>query len=113
MDAQEPQPRKLIVCGDGTWNSRDAPGAATTNVAKMARSLRAFDDIGVSQLIYYHPGAGTGNGVDQFLGGAFGVGLSGNVQSEYAFLPTTSTMAIRSSCSGFPAAPIRCVALPV
>jgi uncharacterized protein (DUF2235 family) len=86
VDAQEPQPRKLIVCCDGTWNSRDAPGAATTNVAKMARSLRAFDDIGVSQLIYYHPGVGTGNGVDQFFGGAFGVGLSGNVQSQYAFL---------------------------
>jgi uncharacterized protein (DUF2235 family) len=41
---------------------------------------------GVSQLIYYHPGVGTGNGVDHFLGGAFGVGLSGNVQSQYAFL---------------------------
>ena len=85
VDAQEPQPRKLIVCGDGTWNSRDAPGAVT-NVAKMARSLRAFDDSGSSQLIYYHPGVGTGNGVDHFFGGAFGVGLSGDVQSQYAFL---------------------------
>jgi uncharacterized protein (DUF2235 family) len=85
VDAQEPQPRKLIVCCDGTWNRRDAPGA-TTNVAKMARALRPFDDSGVSQLIYYHPGVGTGNRVDQFLGGAFGVGLSGNLQSQYAFL---------------------------
>ena len=85
VDAQEPQPRKLIVCCDGTWNSRDAPHAVT-NVAKMARALRPFDDSGISQLIYYHPGVGTGDRVDQFLGGAFGVGLSGNVQSEYAFL---------------------------
>ena len=85
VDAQEPQPRKLIVCCDGTWNRRDAPGAVT-NVAKMARSLRTFDDSGTSQLIYYHPGVGTGNGVDHFFGGAFGVGLSGNVQSQYAFL---------------------------
>ena len=85
VDAQEPQPRKLIVCCDGTWNSRDAPHAVT-NVAKMARALRPFDDSGISQLIYYHPGVGTGDRVDQFLGGACGVGLSGNVQSEYAFL---------------------------
>ena len=85
VDAQEPQPRKLIVCCDGTWNSRDAPHAVT-NVAKMARALRPLDDSGIAQLIYYHPGVGTGDRVDQFLGGAFGVGLSGNVQSEYAFL---------------------------
>jgi uncharacterized protein (DUF2235 family) len=85
VDSQQPQPRKLIVCCDGTWNQRDAPGA-TTNVAKMARALRPFDDSGNSQLIYYHPGVGTGNRVDHFFGGAFGVGLSGNVQSEYAFL---------------------------
>src|SRR5271163_1772037 len=85
VDLQEPQPRKLIVCCDGTWNRRDAPGAST-NVAKMARALRAFDDGGNSQLIYYHPGVGTGNRVDHFLGGAFGVGLDGNLQSQYAFL---------------------------
>lgn len=84
-DAQKPQPRKLIVCCDGTWNRRDAPGSAT-NVAKMARALRPSDGSGVSQLIYYHPGVGTGNRVDHFLGGALGVGLSGNVQSAYAFL---------------------------
>ena len=75
--ANEPQPRKLIVCCDGTWNRRDAP-SATTNVAKMARALRSFDDAGISQLIYYHSGVGTGNRVDHFLGGTFGVGLSGN-----------------------------------
>jgi uncharacterized protein (DUF2235 family) len=85
-DAQKPQPRKLIVCCDGTWNRRDAPGGAPTNVAKMARALRPYHDSGTSQLIYYHPGVGTGNRVDHFLGGAFGIGLSGNVQSEYAFL---------------------------
>jgi uncharacterized protein (DUF2235 family) len=84
MDPQELQPRKLIVCCDGTWNQRDA-AHAVTNVAKMARALSPFDDSGISQLIYYHPGVGTGNRVDHFLGGAFGVGLSGNLQSQYAF----------------------------
>ena len=78
-------PRKLIVCCDGTWNRRDSMNAAT-NVAKMARSLKTFDDSGESQLIYYHPGVGTGNRLDQFLGGAVGVGLSANIESAYAFL---------------------------
>ncbi|MEA2995972.1 MAG: hypothetical protein QOG74_1521 [Alphaproteobacteria bacterium] len=79
------QPRKLVVCCDGTWKKRDSPGAVT-NVAKMARAIRPIDDSGTPQLIYYHPGVGTGNRVDQFLGGAMGVGLSSNVQSAYSFL---------------------------
>lgn len=82
----QPQPpRKLIVCCDGTWNERDSADAAT-NVAKMARALRPTDDAGRSQLIYYHPGIGTGNKFDRIVGGAFGIGLSANVQSAYAFL---------------------------
>ena len=59
MGAEGLQSRKPIVCSDGTWSRRDAPGAMT-NVAKMTRSLRPFDASGISQLIYYHPGVGTG-----------------------------------------------------
>ncbi len=79
------QPRKLVVCCDGTWKKRDSPGAVT-NVAKMARAIRPVDDSGTPQLIYYHPGVGTGNRIDQFLGGSMGVGLSSNIQSAYSFL---------------------------
>lgn len=79
------QPRKLIVCCDGTWKKRDSPGAIT-NVAKMARAIRPVDDSGTPQLIYYHPGVGTGNRIDQFIGGTMGVGLSSNIQSAYSFL---------------------------
>lgn len=77
--------RKLIVCCDGTWNKRDS-GKAPTNVAKMARAIRPLDQQDISQLIYYHPGVGTGDPLDSTLGGMFGVGLAGNVQSAYAFL---------------------------
>jgi len=86
MQAQiQRQPRKLIICCDGTWNERDTPGAIT-NVAKMARAIRPIDDQGISQLVYYHPGVGTGNRLDRMLGGGLGVGLSANVQSAYSFL---------------------------
>jgi uncharacterized protein (DUF2235 family) len=84
-DRMANQGRKLIVCCDGTWNKRDSENAPT-NVAKIARAIKPVDSAGVAQLIYYHPGVGTGDWLDQFIGGAFGVGLSGNVQSAYAFL---------------------------
>lgn len=77
--------RKLVVCCDGTWNMPNQPGAPT-NVVKMVRAIRPLDDAGASQIVHYHPGVGTGNFVDRFMGGTLGVGLMGNVQSAYGFL---------------------------
>src|SRR5215467_11254575 len=77
--------RKLIVCLDGTWNQRDSE-EAPTNVAKMARAVAPLDEGGGSQLIYYHPGVGSGDWFDQLVGGGFGAGLSANVESAYSFL---------------------------
>jgi uncharacterized protein (DUF2235 family) len=77
--------RKLIVCCDGTWNMPNQPGAPT-NVVKMLRAIRPVDDTGASQIVHYHPGVGTGNFVDRFMGGTIGVGLISNVQSAYGFL---------------------------
>lgn len=79
--------RKLIVCCDGTWNEPYQVGAPT-NVVKMARAIRPTDDDGVAQMVYYHPGVGTGNTVDRFMGGTMGLGLSQNVQACYDFLAT-------------------------
>ena len=79
--------RKLIVCCDGTWNEPYQIGAPT-NVVKMARAIRPMDDDGVAQMVYYHPGVGTGNMVDRFMGGTMGLGLSQNVQACYDFLAT-------------------------
>ncbi len=79
--------RKLIVCCDGTWNEPYQIGAPT-NVVKMARAIRPMDDDGVAQMVYYHPGVGTGNVVDRFMGGTMGIGLTQNVQACYDFLAT-------------------------
>jgi uncharacterized protein (DUF2235 family) len=79
--------RKLIVCCDGTWNKpyeQDGP----TNVVKMVRAIRPVDDNNVSQIVFYHPGVGTGKGLDSFMGGTMGFGLSANVQVAYEFLAT-------------------------
>lgn len=78
-------PRKLIVCCDGTWNEPYQIGNPT-NIVKMVRALRPKDAESMVQMVYYHPGVGTGNTVDRFMGGTVGVGLSNNVQSAYDFL---------------------------
>src|SRR5690349_3944639 len=79
-----PSRRRLIACCDGTWNTPDRPGH-TTNVVRLVRSIRSCSADGISQIVYYHPGVGTGNVVDHWIAGGTGVGLSQNVLSVYAF----------------------------
>jgi len=50
------------------------------------RSIRACTEDGISQIVYYHPGVGTGDFVDRWIGGGTGIGLSENVRSVYAWL---------------------------
>jgi uncharacterized protein (DUF2235 family) len=81
---QGPLKRRLIACCDGTWNKPDSYGGST-NVIRLARAIRPRSAQGISQILYYHSGVGTGNFVDHLLGGGTGIGLSGNVRSAYAF----------------------------
>ena len=81
-------PKRLVVCCDGTWNSADqlkGGRACPTNVIRTALSIAPEDPAGVAQRVYYHPGVGTSRW-DHLVGGAFGVGLSANVQDAYRFL---------------------------
>jgi len=81
--------RRLIVCADGTWNKpeEDDHGVpAPTNVVKIQRAIKAVDAQGVSQIVYYHSGVGTGDKLDQLVGGAFGEGIDRNILECYEFL---------------------------
>jgi uncharacterized protein (DUF2235 family) len=81
--------QRLIVCADGTWNSRDAAdpsGKGLTNVAKLERAIAPADAAGVPQRALYHAGVGVGPWWDRMLGGAFGQGLSKNIQECYRWL---------------------------
>lgn len=81
--------RRLIVCADGTWNNpeEDDHGVpAPTNVVKVQRAIRAVDSADISQIVYYHSGVGSGDKVDQLLGGAFGEGIDRNILECYEFL---------------------------
>jgi len=82
--------RRLVICADGTWNTADKVKSGVpvpTNVTKMARAICATDDAGVSQIVFYHEGVGTGFGpLDKVLGGGFGIGLERNITDCYRFL---------------------------
>ena len=81
--------KRIILCCDGTWNRVDQVKNGTpcpTNVVKLAYRIAKRDPAGVSQVIFYDQGVGTGNFVDRWSGGAFGDGLEDNIYDAYRFL---------------------------
>ena len=80
--------RHLVVCCDGTWNTPEqAQGGVPTptNVVRLHNALEKSPE----QLLYYHPGVGTGPGlVDRLRGGGLGTGLEANIKSAYSWLAT-------------------------
>lgn len=68
--------KRLVFCFDGTWNKLEPTLA--TNVVLTAASILRTDAKGVSQVIHYDEGVGTGD-LDAMRGGMFGTGLIDNV----------------------------------
>jgi uncharacterized protein (DUF2235 family) len=80
--------KSLVVCCDGTWNTPDQSSdgkPCATNVTKVARAVARQDSAGRAQLLYYHRGVGSSRG-ERLRGGAFGFGLSRDVQRAYRFI---------------------------
>lgn len=80
--------KRLVICCDGTWNTPDQTSGGKpcpTNVTKLALAVAEQDSAGMAQLLYYHPGVGSRRG-ERWRGGAFGYGLSHDVQSAYRFI---------------------------
>lgn len=81
-------PKRLVVCCDGTWNTPEqkSGGKPTpTNVVKVHRAIAHKGTDGVEQRAHYQPGVGTKPG-EHLTGGAFGAGLSRDVQDAYRFV---------------------------
>lgn len=83
--------KRIVICCDGTWKRMDA--AHPTNVVKLAQAVlpRGVDEI--AQVVLHLDGVGTGRGtgrvsrtLDRGLGGMFGIGLMGAIESAYRFL---------------------------
>ena len=76
--------KKIVICCDGTWNSRDQKNK--TNVVKISEAIPEHPNGGAQQLVYYDDGVGTKSLVDRLPGGVFGAGLWVNVQQAYRYL---------------------------
>src|SRR6185437_7891907 len=74
--------RRLIVLFDGTWNKVDT----NTNVWRLHELLAPADAAGAAQIALYIAGVGVKRGITHLLGGAFGLGLSGNIEQGYRWL---------------------------
>ena len=81
--------KRIIICCDGTWNDPDNKEddlQCQTNVFKLSTLVSPVDLQGIDQVVYYQDGVGTGNYLDKIAGGAFGIGLSKNIENAYRFL---------------------------
>ncbi len=81
--------KNIVLCFDGTWNTADA--AYPTNVVKTAQMILPSDERGAQQVLFYDEGVGSARAVfaksiNNFLGGAFGIGLMDNIEQAYRFL---------------------------
>lgn len=73
-------PKRIVVCSDGTWNSKDQRNP--TNVVKLHRATEtvALGD----QVAFYDRGVGTqGSRWERLTGGALGKGLTQNIEDAY------------------------------
>lgn len=81
--------KRIVLCFDGTWNTPDnngdVGGDISTNVWKFFDSVAEKDANGITQIKWYDEGVGT-KWYNKLRGGAFGVGLSTNIQEGYRFL---------------------------
>lgn len=99
------QPRRLVLCLDGTWNSgfeetrrRDEHTVLKpTNPLKLSRAVKPQAGDGRMQITYYDIGVGAlaeypglSNKLlrvgDRIMGGAWGAGFEGNVEDALHFL---------------------------
>ncbi len=82
--------KRIALFADGTWSRPDQDSGgrpAPTNVVKLSIAVASQDASGVDQVVYYQSGLGERGGWwARLTGGAFGLGLSADIQALYLFL---------------------------
>jgi Uncharacterized alpha/beta hydrolase domain (DUF2235) len=77
--------KRIVICYDGTWNALTNPDEVT-NVVRVAQAVKSVASDGITQMVYYNAGVGSGGPLDRLLGGVFGAGLRDSVKRGLAFL---------------------------
>ncbi|OCL15296.1 hypothetical protein AOQ84DRAFT_384127 [Glonium stellatum] len=94
-ESKTPQPKRIVICCDGTWQSAislDPKQGCPSNVARLSRVLaKAGTDKDTKewqQIVYYDAGVGTGEITDyeKKRQGSQGIGLLENVLEAYNFI---------------------------
>jgi len=85
--------KRIILCFDGTWSkpadeNLPAGQQVETNVCRFYKSVQDTAAGGIKQLKWYDEGVGSSRH-NEYLGGAFGVGLETNIIQGYKFLAET------------------------
>lgn len=75
--------KRLVFCFDGTWNTLNE--STPTNVVLTAASIERSAPGGITQIIHYDEGVGTGE-KEHLSGGMFGAGLVQHIRDAYKFL---------------------------
>ncbi|KAI1805365.1 hypothetical protein F4811DRAFT_561214 [Daldinia bambusicola] len=82
--------KRLFICCDGTWMDAVSTAAPLTNVARLARCVKAVsfeDSTQILQIVYYQTGIGRGTSrIGRAIDGATGRGISTNIRDAYSFL---------------------------
>ncbi|KAL8383438.1 hypothetical protein RB595_010571 [Gaeumannomyces hyphopodioides] len=80
-------PKRLVICCDGTWNNSNDGKSPSTNVSRLASAVAHKCCSGMPQVVYYHPGAGTeASWLARQLGGLLGQGVAQDVAETYRFV---------------------------
>ncbi|KAK3387776.1 hypothetical protein B0H63DRAFT_500855 [Podospora didyma] len=80
-------PKRLVICCDGTWNNANDSTSALTNVSRLSGAVAHKCCSGMSQVVYYHPSAGTETSkVASVLGGMLGTGVAQDIVESYRFI---------------------------
>jgi len=76
--------KRIVILCDRTWNGpgRKKGQKSSSNVLAMVRAIQAQSDSdSLGQVVFYDPGisAETASGIEKYIGGATGLGISRNI----------------------------------
>ena len=78
--------KRIVVCADGTWMrpEKDVRKDAPTNILRIARAIKPFDEEGTPQQVFYD--WGVGSYYDEWVAGATGRGIQKNIMDGYRYI---------------------------